>query len=78
MLSYDYDNDVGPELSSLQNVLGLTDDELTALVLKCPQIIGLEYNGVIRPQIAAIQKVSDSMVATKDVILQSLQCLLFR
>merc|ERR1719491_2786192 len=69
MLGYDYDTDIGPELSYLQEELLLTDDELTTLILKCPQIVGLEYEGVIRPQIEAIKKGSD-LAATKDMILQ--------
>eukprot|EP00587_Corethron_hystrix_P012747 CAMPEP_0113301898 /NCGR_PEP_ID=MMETSP0010_2-20120614/2929_1 /TAXON_ID=216773 ORGANISM="Corethron hystrix, Strain 308" /NCGR_SAMPLE_ID=MMETSP0010_2 /ASSEMBLY_ACC=CAM_ASM_000155 /LENGTH=159 /DNA_ID=CAMNT_0000155585 /DNA_START=311 /DNA_END=790 /DNA_ORIENTATION=- /assembly_acc=CAM_ASM_000155 len=53
-LGYDFDSDIEPSLTRLQDALRMTDGELKSLVLKCPQIIGLDYSNNIEPRIRAI------------------------
>lgn len=73
---YEYDTDIEPSLTLLQKRLLLSDNELQALILKCPQILGLDFDSDIWPKVQSVRSklgLEDdnkrNIIQTKDEIL---------
>ena len=56
LLVEEYEAEVAPGLDAVQQRLSLSDEQLKGVVLKLPQLLGLDYATEVAPKLDALQQ----------------------